>query len=504
MEVKQIQRAAGCMLTAVGIALLAALSGCKSTGASFSALRPLDEPVNIDGVMGPTERRVRAASWEDRRRQLQDSGLQIDGLQEYDAAQRLFDAGEFHAAENSFQALARQRERAGKTWSDKWKSLFESEKQAAKGLFGSYGDPIEEDALFMVAECQFAQKKYSWAQDSYGALLEKYPSTRHLDDVTRRLFFVAQVWLGVPPSSPGTSDVQLVDHTDSGAPAPALAPVGGPSSWPIVPNLFDRTRPVFDTHGRAIQALESIWRHDATGPLADDALMLQATYYQRKGDNVEAARLYKLVREQYPESSHFKNAFLLGSHVTLASYEGPEYEGGPLKESRQLKETSRQLFPTLSDEQKRRLDAELKAIQRAEVEREWQNVEFYMQKAQPASVALYCNRILHKYPDSPYAERAWKTLQQIRPKLTPEEVALFIGNAGRSSATRRTADAQPAGRATLSESEPEDQPSDLSESDRWWEQPANPQPTEQPPRLRPVDPQPSESSDDDPPARIRL
>jgi TolA-binding protein len=395
MDVDRISRGCGWLLTALSIAGLVSSTGCKSTGASFAALRPLDEGVAIDGVMGPNERRLHAASWEQRRRQLQDSGLQVDGLQEFDAAQRFYDAGEYRAAENAFKALARQRARAGKSFQEEVKGWFARDRQAANGLFGSYGDPIEEDALFMVAECQFAQKRYPWAQDGYGTLLEKYPSTRHMDEVTRRLFFIGQTWLGVPPAPAKTNDVELVQHSESGAPVPALDAVRGPSSWPIVPNLFDRTEPVFDTHGRAMQALESIWRHDATGPLADDALMLQATYYQRKGDNVEAARLYKLVREQYPDSTHFQNAFLLGSHVTLASYDGAEYEGGPLTESRQLKEASRQLFANLSDEQKQRLDAELKAIRGAEMEREWRKVEFYIQKQQPESIALHCNRILH-------------------------------------------------------------------------------------------------------------
>lgn len=494
MDVERVERSGAWLLTAVSITALIASTGCQSTGSGFAALRPTDEPVEIDGVMGPTERRLRTASWQERRRQLKDSGLQIDGLEEYDAAQRMYDAGEYRAAERAFQTLAKQRARAGKNWQDQWKDLFAREKQAAKGPFGSYGDPIEEDALFMAAECQFAQKRYSWAQDSYGALLEKYPSTRHLDDVTRRLFFVAQTWLGIPPTPPQSNDVELVNHSEGGAPQPAIAPVSGPSSWPIVPNVTDRTRPVFDTHGRAMQALESIWRHDATGPLADDALMLQATYHQRKGDYIEAARLYKLVREQYPDSSHFQNAFLLGSHVTLASYDGPEYEGGPLTESRQLKETSRRMFANLSDEQKGRLDAELKAIRRAELEREWKNVEFYRQKQQAASVALHCNRILNKYPDSPYAERAWQTLQEIRPKLTPEEAALFINDASRA-ASGGSSDNERPGRATLSPSEPVNlQP--VSPPETWWE---TPQAADEPPQLRQTDPQTS-----DPPARLRL
>lgn len=484
-------------MVALVVAAGFALAGCQAPGKGVAALRPLDEPASIDGVMGPNERRLQAASWEQRRQQLQDSGLKIDGLEEFDAAQRFYDAGEFRAAENAFKALAKQRNRAEKNWMASWKDALSLEKAPAKGAYGTYGDPIEEDALFMVAECQFQQKRYSWAQDSYGTLLEKYPSTRRLDDVTRRLFFIAQTWLGVPTAAPKSNDVQLVDHSDSGNPFPAIDNLSGPSSWPIVPNVTDRTKPVFDTHGRAMQALESIWRHDATGPLADDALMLQATYYQRKGDYIEASRLYKLVREQYPDSTHFQNAFLLGSHVTLASYDGAAYEGGPLTESRQLKETSRQLFPNLTDEQKRRLDAEIKAIENAQAERAWANVQFYLQKQQPASVALYCNQLLHKHPNSPYAKQAWNTLQAIRPKLSPEEVRLFIDSHASNTPAPET-DAP--GRTTLGSSAPAPAADDAAPAEEWWK---TPQPAEATPDLQPIGPDEGFDSAD-PPARITL
>ncbi len=102
---------------------------------------------------------------------------------------------------------------------------------------------------------------------------------------------------------------------------------------------------MFDTDGRALQALRSIWLHDTTGPLADDALMLSANYHLRTGDFTESARLYKLLREQYPDSKHFENAFMLGSHVTLASYQGPSYDGKSLDEATKLKEAALRIFP---------------------------------------------------------------------------------------------------------------------------------------------------------------
>lgn len=388
-------------------------AGCKSPMSSSALREPLDEEM-IDGIMGPTERRLRAEDWERRREQMASGGAVYEGFEEFESARKLYEDGEYRAAELAFKKLAHQRESEGKNWWIRAGEIFTSKKSSEDTLFGQYGDPIHEDALFMLAEAQFAQEKYSWAQDSYAALLEKYPSSRHMDEVTWRLFQIARYWLGVP-GSPGSSendrDLKLVSHESDGESTVAIEEVSGAAGWPLVPNLFDRTRPVFDTEGRAVQALETIWQHDATGPLADDALMLQATYAQRKNDFVEAARLYQLIREQYPDSSHFEDAFLLGSHVTLASYSGAEYDGQSLERARELKEIAR-TFPNLTDEQRSRLEQELTNLEQAEVEREWARVEFYLHKNQPASVAVYCNRILNRYPDSQYARRAWQILQE--------------------------------------------------------------------------------------------
>jgi outer membrane protein assembly factor BamD (BamD/ComL family) len=378
-----------------------------------SALKePLDEEM-IDGIMGPTERRLRAADWERRREQMASGGVVYAGFEEFEAARKLYEDGQYRAAETAFRRLARQRESEGKNWWIRMGEVFTGRKDSQDTLFGQYGDPVHEDALFMTAECQFAQRRYSWAQDSYAALLEKYPSSRHLDDVTWRLFQIARYWLGVPNASETQTEteLQLVSHESDGESSVVIEEVGGAAGWPLLPNLFDRTRPVFDTEGRAIQALETIWQHDATGPLADDALMLQATYAQRKNDFVEAARLYQLIREQYPDSSHFEDAFLLGSHVTLASYSGAVYDGQSLARARELKEIAR-TFPSLTEEQRARLERELENLKQAEVEREWARVELYLHKNQPASAAVYCNRILNRYPDTEYARRAWQVLQE--------------------------------------------------------------------------------------------
>ena len=99
---------------------------------------------------------------------------------------------------------------------------------------------------------------------------------------------------------------------------------------------------------------------------ADDALMLSANHHLRAENYPEAAQDYKLLRDNYPDSPHFKDAFILGSHVTFASYQGSAYDGRALQEARELKQTALQMFGDLTPEQRKRMQEELDLLKIAE------------------------------------------------------------------------------------------------------------------------------------------
>ena len=285
--------------------------------------------------------------------------------------------------------------------------------------FSRFGDAIEEDALFMLAESQFQQTHYADAQNSYEELLKKYPSTRHLDQVTRQLFRIARYWLNFDEdiTKSGDAAIQLASGENRNAKQPSGRQASAMDRVPVLPNLTDKSRPLFDTYGRGEQALRSVWLHDATGPLADDALMMAANHNLRTANYVEAARLYTLLREQYPDSPHIKDAYLLGSHVALASYEGAAYDGTPLDQSKKLKQNLLTLFPETTPEQREQLQREIEVLEKAEIERLWNLVEYYQVKQVDSAIALHCNLLINTYPDSEYAARARKVLAQIEQKI---------------------------------------------------------------------------------------
>ncbi len=130
----------------------------------------------------------------------------------------------------------------------KVKNCWPSKKyDAAAKKFGKAADrwpdsAMEEDSMFLQAESYFFADRYSKADDEYGELLKKYPNTRYLNKSTARQFSIARYWQDMDKAHP---------------------------HWPLTPNLVDKTRPLFDTGGHAINAYDNVRVNDPRGPLAD-------------------------------------------------------------------------------------------------------------------------------------------------------------------------------------------------------------------------------------------
>lgn len=306
------------------------------------------------------------------------------GMDEYDASMVKFEKQEYDVAAKEFKALAKQ----------------------------YYDYPVEEDALFMVAECRFAEQRYGWAQDGYDGLIKKFPSTRYLEKSTRRLYTIAAIWLNGDGTTK-TDELIQVSATDVTKPDVAQhKPV--PNSTPLVPNLFDKSRPLFDTPGNALKALKSVWLHDPLGPLADDALMMLAVYHIRKGHLRDADQYLDTLRKEYPKSEHTQTAFVVGSHIKLASYQGARYDGRDLVDADDLIHSTLNLFPDLPDRDELKL--ELVKIRDQGAERYWSRAEYYQGRDKPQSEAIYLELILKEFPDSSVAKKAAQRLKELGPK----------------------------------------------------------------------------------------
>jgi tetratricopeptide (TPR) repeat protein len=388
------------------LAALLLASGCGGLNLQqpWTEARLTMDDVSIADVQGPEERRLRSMSRQRINEAREEAPTPELAAQfaELESAQKLYDEGRYPEAEQAFTTLVKKSKPSRWSWGRKKPASYEE-----GYMYDDGRSPVEEDGLFMVAQCQFMQGRLSDAEESYAKLLKDYPSTRHLDTVSRQLFRISREWLGFPDEA----DQEIV-QVAYGEQAPSLEQrrTGSEGGW--LPNLTDKTRPAFDVDGRALGALRLIWLHDAAGPLADDALMMAANYHLRSGNHIEAAQHYRLLREQFPDSPHMRDSLMLGSHVLLASYNGPGYDPTPLEEAKQLKLMALQ-YPDLSAADRERLQQELEQLEEAEVAPLWKDIEFYLAKRQPQSVVLHCNYLIAKHPNSKYAKMAMDVKQRL-------------------------------------------------------------------------------------------
>jgi TolA-binding protein len=380
------------------VVLLNWVAGCATPWERSALLK--DNLPNIDRVQGPTERSLRNVF-----RKKQEDGetdgafggkslKPMAGTEEYLAATQLYKDEKYAEAQKAFHKVKKKYKKS----------------------------EIREDALFMEAESAWQQDQYSKAHDIYAVLLKEYPSTRHLNVVSERLFKIGRIWLDFPEVAK-LGEIHQVNFDDPKTKLPSEEPPKIPKSKPLfVPNFTDKKEPLFDTPGNGVAALSAVWMNDPTGPLADDAMMLVASYHARKGNYIESDRFFQMLRETFPNSPHLQNAFLLGSHVKLMSYMGPDYEARTLEEAQKLKEATIRLYPNLPEQS--RLKDELARIEDAKALIDWSQVGFWLRKGDKRAAAIYCHQVISKYPKSKYARQAHAKLVELGPEYASGAVFL--------------------------------------------------------------------------------
>jgi outer membrane protein assembly factor BamD (BamD/ComL family) len=249
---------------------------------------------------------------------------------------------------------------------------------------------IEEDAMWQLAESLFFTDQYPKAEDQYDELVKKYANTKYLDRVAQRQFIIAQYWIAL-------DDKQ---HLPT-----------------IVPNLVDRSRPLFDTRGRALKAYDHVRINDPRGPLADDSLMAAANAHFLDRQWLDADYFYGLLRSEYPDSDFLLQAHLLGLQAKLRAYQGPGYEGGILDEAEILADQVVVQFPDqLGRDEEERVQQARGEIAAQQALRHWRRAEFYAKGRHYSSARIYYALIARDYPKTMLAQQAHAKYQEIADK----------------------------------------------------------------------------------------
>ena len=249
---------------------------------------------------------------------------------------------------------------------------------------------IEEDAMWQLAECWFFTDQYPKAEDQYDELVKKYANTRYLDRIAQRQFVIAQYWIAL----------------DQKKHLPLL-----------VPNLADRSRPLFDTRGRALKAYDHVRINDPRGQLADDSIMAQANAHFMDRQWMDADYFYGLLRTEYPDSDFLLQAHLLGLQAKLRAYQGAGYEGGVLDEAEILADQILVQFPDQLDaEEQQRVGKTRAEIAAQQAQRHWNRAEFYAKGKHYTSARIYYALIARDYPKTQLAQASREKLNLIAGK----------------------------------------------------------------------------------------
>ncbi|HLJ11730.1 MAG TPA: tetratricopeptide repeat protein [Planctomycetaceae bacterium] len=368
----------GRVQSAAAILLLAAGSwssiGCKST---------LDN-VSINDTFGRTGRHVKNLDEQAKR---EAKGEPPAGAEELSAAQKLYEEQKYAEARTAFHKIVKK--------------------------YKKKNEPVEEDAMFYRAECDFQLNRLPEAEEGYTELMKKYQTTKYLDKAINRLYRIARYWLNSPKP---VSEIELASFTEEASEErlKEIPEASIPWNFPLKPNLFDKTRPIFDTDGRAVQALRNISIQELNGPLADDALMTLATYHLRRKDYREADRYFSMIREQCTNSEFAPDAYALGAYASLKSYQGAQYDGKQLDEAKKNTQAAIRMFP--DKPWRAKLEQDLKKIEAEAAERDWARVQFHMRRREKDSAAFYCETIIEKFPESPRVQDARDLLTTLGPK----------------------------------------------------------------------------------------
>jgi TolA-binding protein len=275
--------------------------------------------------------------------------------------------------------------------------------------------PIEQDAMFMLAESYFFDDRYIKARDAYDALVKEHPNTRYLDTVIDREWSIARYW------------EQHEEHSPD---------------WLGTPNGYDRTRPWLDTIGHAIKTYDNIRLNDPTGPRADDAIMATANIHFQRGRYDDADYHYTLLRREYPRSELQFEAHLLGLQAKLRKYQGEDYDGTPLEEAKTLvKQLRIQFSGRLSSDEKERLATVEKQLNLEIATRDYRMAEYFDGTKHYGAARYYYAQVMKKYPNTDLATQARDRLAQIggEPDEPPKRLAWFVDLFPQSSEKSRVA-----------------------------------------------------------------
>ncbi len=267
---------------------------------------------------------------------------------------------------------------------------------------------VADKSRFYEAECYRRDKNYPRAADTYIRLLNDFPSSSYKDQAVQHLYEIANYWLDST-----REEMRQERERREG------------KRWVVWPHFvhFDKTRPLLDEEGRAMQALEQVQINDVLGQqhLADKALFLLGSVHFFNENYKEADYFFTQLVQNHKESELAPQAIELGIIAKHMSTGGSDYDGRKVAEARQLVDTALANYPKLREKKQEFLSRQLVGITLQQAEKDWKMAEFYRKQGHPGSAYFYYEIVRRRYPGTKYAELSTQRMWELRAKVEKEQ-----------------------------------------------------------------------------------
>ncbi|MFM7099438.1 MAG: tetratricopeptide repeat protein [Gemmataceae bacterium] len=258
-----------------------------------------------------------------------------------------------------------------------------------------------EEGTYYEAECLRLQGHYPKAADTYVKLLKNFERTAFREQAVQHMYDIANYWL-----DDTREQMRETKEYREG------------KRWFVAPRFisFDKTKPLIDREGRAIEKLEQVRWNDISGPLADKALFLAGSVKFFNEDYREADHYFTQLVERHSNSELAPQAVELAIISKHMSTGGSDYDGRKVAEARQMVHSALQNFPVLAEKKKDFLSRQLVGITFQQAEKDFKMAEFYKRTGHPGSAYFYYELVRRRYPNTKFAEESEKKMAELKSK----------------------------------------------------------------------------------------
>ena len=261
-----------------------------------------------------------------------------------------------------------------------------------------------QEGLFYEAECLRLQGYYPRAADTYNDLLNKFANTPYRNEAVQHMFDIANYWL-----EDTRKEMQEWENYKSG------------KSWFFWPRFvaWDKSKPVLDEQGRAVEKLEQVRYNDMTGPLADQALFFAGSVKMYNNDWKDADGYFTQIYEHHPNSPLAPKAIELAIMAKNLSTGGSDYDGRKAAEARKLVDAALRNYPELANDPDKRdhLLKQLAGITLQQADKDFKMAAFWKRTGHPGAAYFQFATVCQRYPNTTIAQEAAKEMQELRGNL---------------------------------------------------------------------------------------